>query len=161
MRVHKNHLKNSLFPLIALAVITLHPAFMPDARSADFDVPTAYTTIQSAIDAAMSAVTPDGETHVIRVARNATPYYENLLIEPSSFSGTYRLRLQGGWASDFASINPDPAGTVIDGSSLGPVLTVKCQRASTELVFENFTVQNGRYTASSGGGGGCFISTAM
>lgn len=122
------------------------------ALTADFDVGLgSYATVQGAIDGALSAPTPAGETHRVRVSQGI--YCENIFISPSGFGESFRLTIQGGWISDFSTWVEDPALTVLDGSNNGSVISVDNGVIGPNIILtiRGFTIQNGNVEENGGG----------
>ena len=118
---------------------------------------TAYPTIQSAIDAALAASTPVGDTEVIRVAQGT--YIENLTINPST-TGNFTLTIEGGWDSTFTSRTLNPANTTIDGNKSARVFFVLSSFGEIlDLTIEGFTITNGAEFLG-GPGGGMYVNVA-
>jgi len=114
-------------------VLLMCPLFVGGvAVAADLDVcPTCpYTTIQSAIDAAV-----DGD----RVRVTEGTYSENLTINTKS------ITVSGGWSANFSTRTRDPSLTVVDGGGTGRVLRVSYMSWEADITVQNITLQNGTH----------------
>jgi len=97
-----------------------------------------YATIQGAIDAVVN-----GADTEIRVEENLT-YSENLSVPGTFDSGS--LEILGGWDATFASRDPDPEHTVIDGGGFVSVLDIGI--AGGSILVDGFTITNGAGTGA-------------
>jgi len=103
-------------------------------------VPTDYSTIQEAIDAAAKGV-------VIQVAEGI--YRENIVMKEG-------IRLEGGWNSEFTERDPSTYETIIDGGGSGAVVTFN-NIEDTDTTIDGFTITNGN--GDFGGGIDCLNSS--
>jgi len=93
----------------------------------------AYTMVQSAIDAAITA----GGENEIRIQTGT--YTENLVIDNSLLNGS--LRLVGGWDSGFSTRSLDASLTVLDGNGAGRTLDI--YNTGGTVALEGLTVTGG------------------
>jgi len=143
--VHHKTTKN-IFALFGVLTVflSLSVLFPFPVHATDRDVcPTcAYTTIQSAIDAA-------GRGDRVRVAQGT--YFENLGIWFSK-----ALTISGGWNSDFTTQVKDPSLTIVDANQKDRALYV--YGTPSDITVENFTFQNGK-TGPGQFGAGIWVRT--
>jgi hypothetical protein len=104
-----------------------------------------YTTIQSAIDAAI--VSPGYDE--IRVRPGI--YSENIFIRSNSINiGT--LNITGGWNNTFSTRDSDYTLTTIDGSATSRIFNIFVESTgSLNLIIDGFTLQNGIHSTYGSG----------
>jgi len=124
-----------LFLLILCLFLTV------PAGAAEIRVPTDFPTIQNAINAAQSG-------DIIKVAKGI--YNENVL-----FLGTTDISLQGGYAPDFSTRDPQKQVSTIDGGGIDSTVIFF---ASTGSTIDGFKITNGQavdwgWEEGYGGGG--------
>ena len=133
-------IKNCLLFIFVLPMFYVLSLVLPAIASATLDVcksGCAYSTIQSAINAAVS-----GDT--IRVVQGT--YTENLSISSKS-----NISLQGGYEdSTFAVRDTSAYATIIDGQ--GTANTIKILN-SEGIAIDGFTIKNGKVSSGDDGGG--------
>ncbi len=127
--------KNNLYAMITMAIMLLLIAVKcHGAEAATLSVPSEYSTIQAAIDTAVSGV----DTVIV----DAGIYMENI-----NFAGK---------AITVRSIN-GATSTIIDGGNNGSVVTFNSGEGSNS-VLDGFTIQHGY--ASYGGGILCWTTSS-
>jgi hypothetical protein len=107
----------------------------------------AYTTVQGAVDAI-----PDGltETITIRVARGT--YSGKTVISASK-----KIRIEGGWDSEFANRSDDASLTVLQHSAFGIVTALADAGEQVEVTIENLKL-TGAFSSDYHIGGGISAS---
>jgi hypothetical protein len=122
--------------LLAVLAAVAATAFPSPAAAEVLTVPSgSYSTIQSAIDA---AVTRPGDDEVR--LRGGT-YVERLVV-PATLAAD-SLRVSGGWDASFSRIEVDPTLTRVDARGTGRVLEAR-PTGSARLSFENLTLTGAR-----------------
>jgi len=125
---------------VSLACVAFFFVFMTaiPVRAADRLVPSSYTTIQSAINAAAYG-------DVVKVATGTYP--ENIVMKEG-------VSLQGGYSADFSIRDISLYVTVIDGGKNGSVVRFE---SITSGSIDGFTITNGE--ADFGGGINCVVAS--
>ena len=114
---------------------------------------TVYNTVQAAMDAASSG-------QLIRISGVCGDMHQNG--GPGQLLTVNKdVTLQGGWNSNFTTLNPTSFPTYLDSAALGRVVYIN---GSFSPTFENLILRNGNASALGGGfagkdaGGGLYIS---
>lgn len=108
----------------------------------------AYATVQAAIDDAMATPADD------ELRLRAGSFTENLTIGDVDLGG--RLEISGGWDAAFATRDPDPLATVLDGGGTDRVFYAPFVD-NGELVLRGLTLRNG---LAAGHGGALYLFAA-
>jgi parallel beta-helix repeat protein len=116
----------------AIAIVVL---LAGAANAAVLKVPADYPTIQGAVNAASAG-------DVVWVAQGT--YKENLTLKP-------KVRLEGGWSSNYSGRNWTTWPSVIDGDQKGSVIV-----GADAATLDGFTLRNGQAT----NGGGLYLERA-
>ncbi len=111
----RSHMNRSSLSALTIVAASLAPF---GVQAANLHVPSAYSTIQLAIDAAVSG-------DVVRVA--AGTYPENLVIDSKAIS----------------VIGADAATTIIDGGAAGSASSAILNVTSGQVVLARLTIRNG------------------
>jgi len=112
-----------------------------------------HATVQAAIDAAVA--TPEDDELRLR----ATTFTENVDVSAVSDLGG-RLEISGGWDAAYATREPSPGATVLDGGASGTVFLAPFVEAG-ELVLRGITFQNGLASGGLPYGGGLYLGVGM
>jgi hypothetical protein len=113
--------RSSILMVVIIGILGLGPA--GEAAAATIRVPTDYSTIQKAIDAA-------GKGDKVQVSQGT--YYENITLKEG-------VTLEGGWNKDFSRRDISAYVTTLDGSSNKGWVVL----GANEATLDGFTVING------------------